>query len=117
MYPTCSGCHQTIRETDFFCPNCGKKLHEKPLPVSFLVELLCYVGSVLLPPFGIVWGIKYLKQNDDTAKRIGMISIALTLLSTLITFLLTVNIIGNITSQANMFLENSQEFQNMQSPF
>ena len=39
-----------------------------------------YVGSILLAPLGLVWGIRYLRQSDQKSKIIGIVAIVLTLL-------------------------------------
>ena len=78
---TCPSCRATITETEFFCPQCGKKLKDAPLGTSPGKQLLYYVLSILLPPIGLWWAIKYLRQNDPAAKRIAAVIIALTILS------------------------------------
>ena len=97
----CSVCHVSVRPTDFFCYNCGKNLQEKPLSTSPVREILYYAGSIFLPPLGLWWGIKYLRQPDLKSKRIGWISIILTFASVLITVAWTVNFINGVTSQVN----------------
>lgn len=76
--------------TSYFCSNCGKKLHEKPLSASVLKQAGMYLVSVLLPPFGLWWAVKYLRQGDSTGKKIGIAIIALTVIS------LALNIWGTI---------------------
>ena len=68
MEPMCPKCHAIVRPTDYFCYNCGKNL--KPAPLSLAVDKLAmyYIGAVLLPPMGIIWGWKYYKEGNPTAK-------------------------------------------------
>lgn len=73
----CPVCHVTVRPTDFFCYNCGKNLHAAPLASSVNTQIGIYLGSVLLAPMGIIWGLKYLKQSDPVSKRIGVIAMTL----------------------------------------
>jgi len=117
MEPVCPFCHQIVRDSDFYCSSCGRKLHEKPLPTSIFVELLYYLGSILLPPLGIFWGIKYLKQNDEDAKRIGLLSIVFTVISFIVTIIWTMSLIRSISSQADTILKGNQELLQQSSPF
>lgn len=112
MEQTCPVCHQNVDATDFFCRNCGKKLHEPPLSTNIALEILYYIGSVLLPPFGLVWGIKYIKQPDPAARRIGIVSIVLTVVSLLVTILWTMQLIKGLTAQANTLLNGTNLQQN-----
>lgn len=101
MEPTCLQCHAIVKLTDYFCANCGKNLKEKPLSTSPAMEILYYLGSLALPPLGIIWGIKYLRQADPKAKRIGVVSIILTLISGIITIIWTMNLINGVSAQLN----------------
>ncbi len=98
MEPTCPKCHAKVELTDLFCATCGTNLKKAPLSTSLLTELMYYAGSILLPPLGIWWGIKYFKQGDPASKRIGMISIILTTLSFIITSIWAIQFIGELTS-------------------
>ena len=110
MQQTCPQCHAEIKQTDFFCYNCGKNLKEKPLSTAVITQLAYYAGSVLLPPFGFVWGLRYLKQPDPAAKRIGIINIALTVVSLIIVTVWTINFINGINAQVNQQLNSLQGF-------
>lgn len=101
MEPVCTQCHTTVRPTDFFCYNCGKNLKEKPFSISLTTQLLYYAGSVLLPPFGIIWGLRYLKQTDTVAKRVGLICIVLTIVSLVVMTIWTMKIMSGIIVQLN----------------
>jgi len=80
----CPVCHQAVLDTYYFCPNCGHGLKEKPTPVSILTQVGLYVLAIFLPPFGLYPGIKYLKKNFHQAKMVGLITTALTLVSTFV---------------------------------
>jgi len=99
-----------VKQTDFFCYNCGKNLKEKPLSTALATQLMYYAGSVLLPPFGIIWGLRYLKQPDPVARRIGIINIALTVVSLIVTTIWAVNLINGINAQVNQQLNGLQGF-------
>lgn len=92
----CSVCHQPIVETYYFCPNCGKKIHEPPPSTTFAKQLSIYAVSILLPPLGLWPGIRYLRQPDQKTRMIGWAAIILTALSTILTVWLTIRIIDII---------------------
>lgn len=86
----CPVCHEPVRSEFYFCPNCGKNLKEKPLPMDLSAQISIYLLSIVTPPLcflTIKWwhGVKYLKTNDPKAKKIGVIAIVLMMLSTAFT--------------------------------
>ncbi len=78
---TCPSCKATISTTDYFCPNCGKSIKSKPLSTSISKQLFVYAISILLPPIGLWWAIKYFKQHEDSSKKIGIAIVVLTVAS------------------------------------
>jgi hypothetical protein len=101
----CSQCHQVILPTYYFCPNCGKKLNEAPLSTSLSSQILLYAFSVVLPSIcylaiGYWRGIKYLESADPKAKQIGIIALALLLVSSAITFWIGIVWIQNMLQSA-----------------
>ncbi|MEO8581380.1 MAG: hypothetical protein ABI425_02235 [Patescibacteria group bacterium] len=97
----CPTCHVTVRSTDYFCFNCGHNLKPKPLSTSVLKQFLLYSGSILLPPFGLVWGWPYLKESTTKAKMIGVVTIFLTLVSLLGSTYYAFQFAQNINQQVN----------------
>lgn len=85
----CDFCHVVSSPEFFFCPNCGKELRKKPLSTSVFKQVGLYLFAFFLPPFGLFPGIKYIKQNSQTEKLVGLVMILLTIISTLITVWLT----------------------------
>jgi len=88
---TCSVCHQPILPQYYFCPNCGKEIHEKPLSTSFWNQVGLYVFSLILPSICFImvtrWkGLKYLKSVDKKTKGIGAVALTLLILSTVVTY-------------------------------
>lgn len=79
---SCSVCKQTIEVSWNFCPNCGNTLRVKPLSTSITRQIGIYALSFFLPPFGLGYAFKYIRQNDRKVRIIGIISIILTILST-----------------------------------
>ncbi|MCX6791507.1 MAG: zinc ribbon domain-containing protein [Candidatus Gottesmanbacteria bacterium] len=110
MEPTCPQCHVIVRPTDYFCSNCGKSLHAKPLSTSLTTEIMYYAGSLVLPPLGYWWGIKYLKQTDAVSKRIGIVCIVLTTISFIVTSIWIVDYINKISATVNTQINGAQGF-------
>jgi len=82
----CITCHQPIKIEYYFCPNCGKKIQEAPLPTSKEEQIKLYLFSIILPLFLFIgvgkWdGIKYLKSKDEKTKQIGIIACVLMAIS------------------------------------
>src|SRR4030042_1168633 len=98
MEPICPKCHVAVGPTDFFCYNCGKSLRAKPLSTQLSAEIMYYVGSLLLPPLGFWWGIKYLKQTDAASKRIGILCMVVTSISFILTSIVAVDYINKISA-------------------
>lgn len=110
MEPTCPVCHVCVKPADYFCYNCGKNLHEKPLETSAFTEYAYYAASLLLPPLGLWWGFKFLKQSDDHSRRIGWICIILTVASSIVVAMWSVQLFQNITQQVNQQLQGVEGF-------
>ncbi len=110
MDPLCPVCHTVVRTTDYYCFNCGKNLHEKPLSTSRTTEIMYYLGSLLLPPIGLWWGFKYLKQEDSDSKRIAYVCIAITVVSTILAVRWTMQFMNGINAQVNQQLQGLQGF-------
>lgn len=104
---TCPYCRKNISTTDYFCPGCGKKLKDKPLSTTFARQLVIYLISLFLPPLGLWPAISYLRQRDETAKKIGIAALFLTIISIVITSWLTINLINSFSrglgSQFNFY--------------
>lgn len=94
----CPFCHFSLNEDFYFCPNCGKEIKQAPVSISLLKQLSLFALSLFLPPLGLWPGIKYFSQNDQKAKKIGLIAIVLTLISTIITIWLAINFFGKINN-------------------
>lgn len=110
MNLTCPRCHTQVRETDYFCFNCGKNLKPKPVSTSIDTLLLYYLGTILLPPLGLWWGIRYLKNPDHPSKIHGLVLITITSIEVLLLVVWSVNFINNVNSQVNQQLNTLQGF-------
>jgi uncharacterized membrane protein YvbJ len=103
---TCPACHVEVRPTDYFCYNCGKNLNPAPPSTSLSQQIVVYLESLLLPPYGIIIGIRYLKVEDSKSKIIGWVSIILTIVSIIILIVATLDLIKTINTQLNTQLNN-----------
>jgi len=92
---TCPYCHFPLIDTGSFCPNCGKVLEKKPLSITFLKQIIIYLVSFCLPPLGLAWGFKYLREDNEQAKKIGLIAILLTIISLVLTIWLSMTFVNN----------------------
>ena len=108
--PMCPACHIHVRPTDYFCFNCGHNLHPKPLSTSLEMQVAMYAGSLLLPPMGIIWGFRYVRQKEPVAKMVGAICIILTIIILIIATKLSVDLINKINSQVDSQMQNIQQF-------
>ena len=102
---TCPQCKENILPTEYFCPQCGKKLKDKPPSTTFSRQLTVYAISFFLPPFGLWPAIRYLRQQDEKSKKIGLAAIFITISSILLTIWLTVSFINSFNRELNNQLE------------
>jgi hypothetical protein len=103
-------CHQDVKSSDYFCFNCGKNLKPKPPSTTGMKQLLVYLESIFLPPYGIIIGIRYLRQKENKAKVVGAIAVILTILSIIVFTKMTMNLINNINTQVNNQLQQFEGF-------
>jgi hypothetical protein len=94
----CPSCKLNISENDVFCSHCGKKIKDAPLSTTLVRQILIYVFSILFPPLGLWPALKYLKQADVKSKNIGYITLALTIISTLLTLYASVGLIRTLNT-------------------
>jgi uncharacterized membrane protein YsdA (DUF1294 family) len=102
----CKFCGQNVFTNYYFCPYCGKKLIEPP--ITRIKEISVYLLSVLLPPLGFWPGIKYLLQKNQKSKRVGIIAIVLTIISTVITLYFSIIAFNGISKNINAQLNQTQ---------
>ena len=92
----CPSCRLSLSENFYFCPNCGKKIKEPPVSTTALKQIGIYLLSIFLPPLGLWPGIKYLLQKEQKAKTIGIIAIILTIISTAVTFWISIDFFNQL---------------------
>lgn len=109
----CAYCHQPLKPEYYFCPNCGKPVHNAPLSTEPLTQAGIYAFSIVLPMIFYLaitkWpGLKYYRSSDEKAKQVGFIAIVLLVLSSFVTFyyayVWTEEAIQQATTQVNQEL-------------
>jgi len=95
----CPNCHQPIEATNFFCSNCGKKIKNPPLSTSISSQIFLYLKTLILPPFGLIWGYRYFRQPDSKSKLIGIFTIIITIIETIWLIQSTMSMVDTLNSQ------------------
>jgi len=95
----CPKCKTPTFQISFFCYNCGNKVKEPPVSTSVGRQIWIYFVSFFFPPFGLVPGIKYLRQENSLAQKIGFVAIILTILSIVITVIVMFQLIAQAQQQ------------------
>lgn len=106
----CPGCHIAVRPLDYFCFNCGKNLHVAPQGTKLVDQMKLYVGSILLAPMGIFWGLKYVKENDDKTKIIGVVAMIISGVTFIIAAQYTLAFINSLNTQVGQQLQGIEGF-------
>lgn len=106
MEEKCPKCHVAVKPTDYFCYNCGNNLKPAPPSISITGQLVLYTKSVLIPPFGILWAVKYLRHDNSKSKIVGIVAIILTLTSLIISSIMFKNFVDNVNNQVNQQLNS-----------
>ncbi len=95
MNDVCKYCGLPISTNFYYCPTCGKKLIQPPLSTSLGKQIKLYAISFFLPPFGLWPSIKYILDNNEKAKIIGLVGVVLTIVSLAITISLVASMLNN----------------------
>lgn len=106
----CPACHIAVRPTDYFCFNCGKNLHAAPPGTTLTDQIKLYLGSVFLAPMGIFWGLRYLREESQKSKIVGIVAIALSVVTFIIAVKFTVNTINTLNTQVEKQLQGIEGF-------
>jgi hypothetical protein len=99
----CSNCRSKEPAGSFFCSNCGKQLREKPPAATIARQITVYSVSLFLPPFGLWYAWKYLKQADPSLRKIGIAAIILTFVSVLFSIWITEKAINSVNQSLDVF--------------
>jgi len=92
----CKECGHEISDDALACPNCGKPQRDKTLSVSLSRQITVYFVSLFLPPLGLWYVWKYLKQKDDKSKQIGITAAILTVISIIVTIYFTERFVNSM---------------------
>lgn len=107
---SCPFCHVAVRPMDYFCGNCGKNLHPARIGTSAFDQAKLYLGSVLLAPMGIFWGMRYLREKEDKSKIVGIIAMLLSIVTLIVAVQLSVTFMNTINSQIGKQFQGIEGF-------
>lgn len=97
----CKYCGALITPGTYYCSNCGKILNDPPFAISTMRIIWLSVISVLLPPFGLIPGVKYMLKNDTKATMVGLLLVILTFLSFAFMIYFSLGLLNNLMNQLN----------------
>jgi hypothetical protein len=60
---------------------------------------MLYILSFIVPPMGIIWGWKYIKQTDRKSRIVGYVAIGLTVVAIILAAQATMGVVNSVTSQ------------------
>ena len=97
----CKECGHEISDEALACPNCGKPQRDRHPSVLLSRQITVYAVSLFLPPFGLWYAWKYLKQKDGKSKKIGIAVLILTVISVVFTIWFTERLMDSINQALN----------------
>jgi len=103
----CNSCGAVVPANYTFCPNCGKSLKDQNFSMTLFKQITLYVVAILLPPLGYWPGIKYFRNKDPKAQKLGMYLIVVTTLSTIVTLWLTFAFVQSYINDINSALNGT----------
>jgi hypothetical protein len=89
-----------------FCPNCGKTLRARPPATSVSRQIIVYLISFFLAPFGLWYAWKYLKQDNRKSKLIGTVSIVLTIVAVEVAIWTSAKLFNLVTMYLNSLYDS-----------
>lgn len=106
----CPACHMAVRPTDYFCFNCGKNLHAAPPGTTPADQIKLYLGSVFLAPMGIFWGLRYLREESQKSKIMGIIAMAISVVILIVVVQYTANLVNTLNSEVGKQLQGIEGY-------
>jgi hypothetical protein len=97
----CSSCNAKMMPSANYCSNCGNSLRTMPPATSVARQIIVYLISFFLAPLGLWYAWKYLKQDDQTSKIIGAVSIALTIVAVALAIWTTAGLFNLVSQYLN----------------
>jgi len=64
-------------------------------------QIIIYLVSFFLPPFGLGWGFKYIRFHDEKVKKVGLIAIILTIVSIILTIWISKSFMNSYSKTIN----------------
>lgn len=102
---TCPGCHLPVEKSCYFCPNCGKKIRSPPLSTTWSSQIILYLKTLLLPPLGLIWGYRYLRQPDSDSKLVGLVTVVITVIEIIWLIVTTIGVVNMANQQINQQIQ------------
>jgi len=97
----CTECGHEMSDEALTCPYCGKSNDNRHPSVLPSRQITVYAISLFLPPFGLWYSWKYLKQQDSKSKNIGIIALILTIISVIITTWMAKGLFNSVNQALN----------------
>jgi predicted RNA-binding Zn-ribbon protein involved in translation (DUF1610 family) len=97
----CSSCSIQMISSANYCPNCGKPLKTISPATTVSRQIIVYLISFFLAPFGLWYAWKYLKQDDGISKTIGIVAIALTIVAVAVAIWTTAGLFNTVSQYLN----------------
>jgi hypothetical protein len=97
----CPACSVSVQRSFTFCPSCGKPLRTSPPSTSVSRQIIVYLISFFVAPFGLWFAWKYLKQEDQQSKMIGVAAIVLTIVAVAITVWAMAGLFNSVSQLLN----------------
>lgn len=98
----CPTCGSITAPDDAFCSRCGVKLN-RVFSIGLGKQIWIYFVSFFLPPLGLIWVWKYFRMDSALAKKVAWISLALTIVSIVLTVWATGAFFQTIQNQMNSY--------------
>lgn len=97
----CKYCSHPVTPEEYFCPNCGKKIKDKPPATTAAEQAKVYIISLVFWPFGAIYIWRYLRQKDAKSRAIGWIALIITVVIGILVIWTTKIFIDEFNKQLN----------------
>lgn len=99
----CPYCKAVVEPVFRFCPYCGKPLEEMFLGIGVGKQIYVYFLSLLLPPYGIIWAMRYMKSPNPQVKTVAWVAIILTILSLGVSVWIILDVVKQVQNAMSKF--------------
>jgi len=97
----CPSCNASAPSSANFCPNCGRRFKPAFPATSASRQIIIYLISFFVAPFGLWYAWKYLKQDDKKSKQIGIMAVVLTIVSLAFTIWTVAKLFNSVNQLLN----------------